>query len=1069
MENDENILKKLYPKNVINSRGIKKKWDEYNISKVLNKETGLDMLDAEDVAEEVIRHIIGQGFKEISTNHIREIVCLELTKRGMHKYRNLFSRAINLEDITFKLDKEFLSKYENKQPKWGVLGYITYKRTYARIIENENRKEEFWETIKRVVEGCYSIQKEHCKKLSLPWSDSKAQRSAQKMYEKIWNFKMCSSGRGLWMMGTEFITRHGSMALNNCFEGNTEIITREGIKKIKDCVNTEQELLSKGGKWIKSPIKSFGKQKLVKLTVKKNKFIKEIYCTPDHRWFAKSRKQPYRNKGLIEFKTINLPINSELSQVFGQGIKDKKRSKWKVKSIEHTNIIKEVYCAIVPKYHSFTLEGNIHTGNCGFVSTNDIDIKYTKGFEFLMDALMLGVGVGFDTKGAGKIIIKQPLEGNFDYQIPDSREGWIESLKLVLEAYFIGKQLPNLDFSLIRPKGLPIKGFGGISSGPEPLIDMLDKIKNILSNRIGEKIKSVDIIDIMNLIGTCVVAGNVRRSAELGLGDINDVEFITCKQDKEKLYSHRWASNNSIVAERGSDYSYISEQININGEPGVIWLNNARNYSRMKNEPDFKDINAMGANPCFTGETIIAVADGRNGVCIKDLYEENKEVLVFSGKPINYTNQFGVSDTFSHYKTTIQNSKIIYNGKKKVITIQLSNGSEFKCTPDHLLSTEKGRWIKAINSKGKKLSKFLKNNPKPIIQDKNIIYDDEIYVVNIINNNETKDVYDLKVENNHNFYIITKKDDDNYLNCSGILVHNCAEQTLESFELCNLVETFPSLHDSYDEYQETLKYAYLYAKSVTLINTHWSETNAVMLKNRRIGVSQSGIIEAFNKFGRKTMLDWCDKGYDYLKKLDDTYSNWLCIPKSIKITTVKPSGTISLLPGVTPGIHYPHSKYYIRRIRMAKRSDIVDIVRKAGYTIEDDLYSENSLVIEFPVKKESFERSKNDVSIWEQAENASAYQKWWSDNQVSITISFKPEEASEIKYLLQCYEDKLKSVSFLPLTDHGYKQAPYEEITREKYEEMISKITPINSLEKITDRSSGIVFCDSDKCELKLE
>ncbi|MFX1257257.1 MAG: ATP cone domain-containing protein [Promethearchaeota archaeon] len=743
MTNNSFSLIDLYPKYVINSKGEKKKFDETNIAKVLNKETGLDMNIADKVAENVIRKIIGVKIDEITTNYIRELVCVELTQRGMNKYRNLFARGINIEIISFKLDENFINKYEGKQPDWGPLGYVTYKRTYARMIEDENRKEEFWETIRRVVEGCYSIQKEHCIKLSLPWSDKKAQKSAQRMFEKIWNFKMCPPGRGLWMMGTEFIARHGSMALNNC----------------------------------------------------------------------------------------------------------------------------------------------------GFASTADIDLKYTKAFEFVMDALMLGVGVGFDAKGAGKIKINKPKEGYFDFKIPDSREGWVEALKLILEAYFLGKQIPNYDFSLIRPAGEPIRGFGGIASGPEPLKEMLKAIQSILELRIGQKITSIDILDIMNHIGKCVVAGNVRRSAEIALGMPNDLDFITSKQDKEKLYSHRWASNNSIFAVKGLDYSFIADQIAVNGEPGVFWLENAMSYSRMGDEPDYKDKKAAGVNPC-------------------------------------------------------------------------------------------------------------------------------------------------------------------------------GEQTLESFELCCLVETFPSRNESYEEFQDTLKYAYLYAKSVTLVNTHWKETNAVMLKNRRMGVSQTGIIEAFIKHGRRKILEWCDKGYEYLRKLDEKYSDWLCIPKSIKLTTVKPSGTVSLLPGVTPGIHYPHSEYYIRRIRISKNSDLVDIIKNAGYHIEDDLYSDNSYVIEFPIHEKYFDRSKKDVSLWEQAENAATYQRYWSDNQVSITITFQKDEMKEIKHVLECYEDKLKSVSFLPIKEHGYKQAPYEEITKEKYEEMITNLKPLD-LYETSDRAIGEKFCDSDKCEVR--
>ncbi|MGV9172891.1 MAG: ribonucleoside-triphosphate reductase, adenosylcobalamin-dependent [Promethearchaeia archaeon] len=486
--------------------------------------------------------------------------------------------------------------------------------------------------------------------------------------------------------------------------------------------------------------------------------------------------------------------------------------------------------------------------------------------------------------------MKKPKEGTFKFQIPDSREGWVEALKLMLEAYFLGKQVPEYDYSLIRPAGEPIRGFGGIASGPDPLEEMLNDVQALLEKRVGEPIKSVDILDIMNHIGKCVVAGNVRRSAEIALGEPTDMDFVLCKQDKEKLYSHRWASNNSVFAMKGLDYSFIAKQIAVNGEPGVFWLENARAYSRMKDDPDYKDKKAAGVNPC-------------------------------------------------------------------------------------------------------------------------------------------------------------------------------GEQTLESFELCCLVETFPSRHNSYEEFEETLKYAYLYAKSVTLMNTHWPETNAVMLKNRRMGVSQTGIIEAFVKHGRRTMLEWSDKGYDYLRKLDEKYSDWLCIPRSVKITTVKPSGTVSLLPGVTSGIHYPHSEYYIRRIRISKNSDLIEKIRAAGYKVEDDKYSKSSYVVEFPIHEENFDRSKDDVSIWEQAENAADYQKYWSDNQVSITVTFTEDEADQIEHVLECFEDKLKAVSFLPIKEHGYEQAPYEKITKEEFEEMSANLKPLD-LSETTERALGEKYCDSDKCSV---
>ncbi|TFG01306.1 MAG: hypothetical protein EU542_07145, partial [Promethearchaeota archaeon] len=161
---------------------------------------------------------------------------------------------------SFKLKESFLENYKGKQPDWGPLGYFTYKRTYSRFLELENRKEEFWETLRRVVEGCFSLLKEHCNHFMIPWDEGKAKNSAEKMYDKMWNFKFLPPGRGLWIMGTNFMEEHGSAALNNC----------------------------------------------------------------------------------------------------------------------------------------------------GFVSTEDLDLKHSKAFEFLMDCLLVGVGVGFDTKGANKLMIKQP-------------------------------------------------------------------------------------------------------------------------------------------------------------------------------------------------------------------------------------------------------------------------------------------------------------------------------------------------------------------------------------------------------------------------------------------------------------------------------------------------------------------------------------------------------------------------------------------------------------------------------------------------------------------------------------
>ena len=413
-------ISSIFPKFIINSRGDRKFFDPDKMIASLNKETGLDWEKSIQVIKNTLKRITVLGLETIKTSIVRELTSVELSRENLMAERNIYAKMINRQVVKFELDESFINKYQGTQPNWGPLGYITYKRTYARLIEEEHRTEEFVDTVKRVVEGAYSIQKEHCFKLSLPWSDEKSQNSAQRMFQKIWEFKFLPPGRGLWMMGTEFIDKHGSMALNNC----------------------------------------------------------------------------------------------------------------------------------------------------GFASTGDIDIKGTKAFEWLMDALMLGVGVGFDTKGAGKIQIQKPSDEAYLFEVPDSREGWVQALRHLLSAYFHGEAMPIYDFSKVRPKGTPIRGFGGVASGHEPLLEMLDSQKELLEQRIGKSLTSVDIVDMMNLIGKCVVAGNVRRSAEIALGDVDDEAYITCKQDQEALYHHRWASNNSVIAYPGMDYSKVVDSIATNGEPG---------------------------------------------------------------------------------------------------------------------------------------------------------------------------------------------------------------------------------------------------------------------------------------------------------------------------------------------------------------------------------------------------------------------------------------------------------------------------------------------------------------------
>jgi ribonucleotide reductase alpha subunit len=184
------------------------------------------------------------------------------------------------------------------------------------------------------------------------------------------------------------------------------------------------------------------------------------------------------------------------------------------------------------------------------------------------------------------------------------------------------------------------------------------------------------------------------------------------------------------------------------------------------------------------------------------------------------------------------------------------------------------------------------------------------------------------------------------------------------------------------------------------------------------------------------------------------------------MTSVKPSGTVSLLAGATPGMHFPESRFYIRRMRLANNSPLISPLKNAGYHIEECVGSEKTTsVVEIPIDVGEGIRTVNDVSMWEQLSLAANMQRWWADNQVSCTITFNPEtEGSHIASALDYFQYQLKGISFLPKISYGaFPQMPYEEITEERFNEINNKLTTLN-IGQMSEDSVGEKFCDSEKC-----
>ena len=539
--------------------------------------------------------------------------------------------------------------------------------------------------------------------------------------------------------------------------------------------------------------------------------------------------------------------------------------------------------------------------NCAFTVID----QPVRPFTWAMDLLMLGSGVGYNIQR--QYVDKlPPVNANFsaptrvttadaDFIVPDSREGWVKLLGKTLKAAFLADTNPTFTYStiLVRGRGAPIKGFGGTASGPEDLCDGIVKISNILEKRKGKKLRPIDCLDIMNLIGAIVVAGNVRRSAQIAIGDPDDVEYLLAKRwDMGNIPSWRAMSNNSVVCSDTKDlHEYFWDGYEGKGEPyGLINLKLSRKIGRL-GETDYPDPDVMGYNPC-------------------------------------------------------------------------------------------------------------------------------------------------------------------------------AEQSLAAYETCCLAEVYLPNIESKEQLLDVCQLLYRINKHSLALPCHLKETEDIVHKNMRMGIGVTGVLQATEE-----QRSWLSDTYRRLREFDFKYSHEHGFPESIKLTTVKPSGTLSLLPGVTSGCHPAYSRHMIRRIRIAADHALVQVCREHGYPVEyqrnfDGSEDHSTMVVSFPFAYPEGTKIAAEMTAIDQLEVVKWLQANWSDNSVSCTVYYRKEELPEIqKYLAKNYKNNHKSLSFLLHNEHGFHQAPLEEITKEQYDALVASTRLITHVDEAS--FDGGDECASGACPVK--
>ena len=531
------------------------------------------------------------------------------------------------------------------------------------------------------------------------------------------------------------------------------------------------------------------------------------------------------------------------------------------------------------------------------------NIEKVEDFEMLFDYLMLGGGVGFSVerskihdlpKVKARVKIVHERTNDADIIVPDSRQGWRRLLHSVLKSYFETGKSFTYSTILVRESGARLKTFGGTASGPGALIDGITDICAVMDNRAGKKLRSIDVLDICNIVGRVVVSGSSRRSAQIAIGDPDDVLFLRAKNwGSGDVPAWRANSNNSIYADY---YDHILPELwkgyTGNGEPyGLLNRRLARKFGRIGEVRP--DNSIEGFNPCAE----IALADG---------------------------------------------------------------------------------------------------------------------------------------------------------------------------ESCNLATLFLPNIESFEQFTEISHLLYICQKQITRMDYPYEKTTAIVRKNSRLGQSITGILQATEE-----QLSWLSDGYEFLNALDKDYSAKHGLPESVRLTTVQPSGTLSLLPGITPGVHPAFARFYLRRVRFNAADKLVDACRKRGYKVVceiglDGREDHTKYVVEFPCKSPDNAVLACDMTAVSQLEWVKKMQTEWADNAVSVTVYYRKDELEEIKtWLSQNYDTSIKSVSFLLHADHNFPLPPYEEITKEQYDKLLAKVDMSVPMYSVSNMAIDFDDCATGACPVK--
>lgn len=1027
--------------------------------------------------------------------------------------------------LSFTLDPEFVEQYSKVEPEWGfgALSEATFLRSYSRTkdrrtgtswpydhkdlessgtLENYGGKERWWEVVERVINGMYSIQKDHMQRHNLPWDDDKAQRSAQEAFERMFEFKWTPSGRGLWCMGSYLVNgRNDSSPLYSCFFVSTKDIDKDFAAPFTFLMSASM----KGG-GVGFDTKGAGKLRLVKPKgsipyripdsssgwVKSVELVLRAFTGGPMPHFGydliRDEGEPIITFGGIApgpepLKKLHETLTTLLQDCVDRG--------GEITTKLIADIFNLIGVAVVSgnvrrsseisfgewddaefwNMKDYTRPDNQYRSEWGWMSNNSVKVYDNTTPDFDAWAEKVARGYNKVNAGAGEpglFFIDNARNYGRMNNGPDFADVDIEGANPCAEIGLEhGEACVSFDTRIQTRTGTP--KIGDVVGVPVEVWN--GGAWSLVMPRITgheQKLYRVTLSDGSHVDVTSNHRWSIKRGSSGGYGEVTTNQLIPGMRTEPFTLSGAVEGSHEPFA---YDYGFIAGDGFVDGPAvrGVLF-------------EDFDDFDS----PVVFSKWHAAKEDGTKPFRYVRFPHLNRELAgklrSYDGLPeevfswsVDSIREFlaGYIDTDGTVQRNPNNDYYrVYGSEAKVRDLLLLarragiDGVSIRCASEKGVKTNKGVrkhgcWYLSIHSyeceKVRPRRKFARAALTTTATN-------NAYPASVISTKRVQKVASIEeLSGLHTTYCFDESEYHKGV-FGNVLTHQC-----------NLVEQYAMRHEDVFDFLRTGKYAYLYAKTVTLLPTMWPETNAVQLKNRRIGVSITGTAHFVDVNGYNVLQQWVDEGYREIRKWDKLYSEWLCVRESKKVTTSKPSGTVSLVAGTTAGVHWPTSSHYIRRVTFPKDSPLLTPLRNAGYRTEFSAYSpETSVVVEFPNITEGV-RSEEDVSVFEKIALIAHVQKWWADNMVSNTINFDPEtEIQDLANAMKVHASNLKSVSALPRATTAYKQLPEERVNPEYLLYYAASLKPVDFSDiydgvVIADDAVRTLGCDSDACEINYD